>query len=92
MYLSAKTAKKNTLENIGDEALLDYLMLAPTKANCVASRRLEARLAGEDIAKLLNVDATMPIMKIDLNHSTTDGKFFQAQRSFYRGDRFSYSF
>jgi len=92
VYLSAKIAKKHTFENIRDEALLDFLMLAPTNANCTSSRRLEARLAGDDIARLLNVDAAMAIMKIDINHSTADGSFFQAQRSFYRGDRFSYSF
>ncbi|WP_101759855.1 GntR family transcriptional regulator [Oceanicoccus sp. KOV_DT_Chl] len=92
VYLPAKTAKKYQLDNLNDAQLLDYLRDAPTKENCSVTRCLVAQLADAKIAGLLRVELATAVMNIDVRHTTMDGEFFQVQRSFYRGDRFSYTF
>jgi GntR family transcriptional regulator len=92
VYLPAKTAKRAQVEQMSDEQLLDYLRDAPAAANCQTSRCLVAQLAEPAFADFLAVDTAQAIMKVDIQHTTIKGDFFQAQRSYYRGDRFSYTF
>ena len=80
-----------------DEAALDkdgslyYLRNAPGMAGSKAHRTLEARGAGESIAKHLNIELDAPVLHIERVTVAVDGTPIELLSATYRGDRFKYT-
>ncbi len=82
--------KQIPLEALEEEPLMQLIETRAGVAIDWASEVFQAVSAGEEVAKLLEVDLVAPVLKMILTAYSPDGRVVNLAHVFYRSDRYNY--